>query len=103
MWGLLMGILADAPAPFLHNSGSLLDEAERRMKEISFLRNKEPKGLAEPAMRFSLVNPDIHITLTGTTSIRTLKRNAFYCDGIGLGEEEEQRVLSLFTGMPLFP
>lgn len=98
---LAMGILADSPAPFLQRE-SLLEEAERRKKAISFLRKTEPKGLVEPAMRFSLSCPDIAVTLTGTTSVRSLTLNAGYCDGHGLSAEEHAKVTALFSGKPFF-
>lgn len=97
-----MGILADSPAPFVRKNQRLLEEAERRKEQLSFLRKSEPKGLAEPAMRFSLTCPDIAVTLTGTTSIQSLKRNASYCDGIGLSEEENKKIFQLFGGKKLF-
>lgn len=97
-----MGILADSPAPFIRKNQRLLEEAERRKEQLSFLRKSEPKGLAEPAMRFSLTCPDIAVTLTGTTSIQSLKRNASYCDGIGLSEEENKKIFQLFGGKKLF-
>jgi aryl-alcohol dehydrogenase-like predicted oxidoreductase len=97
-----MGILADAPAPFLQNRQDVLIEAERRKEQISFLRKTEPRGLIEPAMRFSLTCPDISITLTGTTSLRSLRLNASYCDGKGLDEEEMTQIYQLFDRKPLF-
>jgi L-galactose dehydrogenase len=51
---LAMGILADQPAPFLQKSPDVLEESNRRMEQLRFLRKTEPKGLVEPAMRFSL-------------------------------------------------
>lgn len=96
-----MGLLADTPAPFLLRRTDLLKEAERRKEEIGFLRKTEPKGLIEPAMRFSLSSPDIAVTLTGTTSLRSLSLNAGYCDGKGLSEEEINRLLALFPAEPL--
>lgn len=97
-----MGILADAPAPFMKKNKKLLEEAERRKEKLSFLRKTDPKGLAEPAMRFSLTCPDIAVTLTGTTSTKSLIRNASYCDGVGLTEEENEKVFQLFEGERLF-
>ncbi len=97
-----MGILADAPAPFLQKRQDVLIEAERRKEQISFLRKTEPRGLIEPAMRFSLTCPDISITLTGTTSLRSLRLNASYCDGKGLDEEEMTQIYQLFDRKPLF-
>lgn len=96
-----MGILADAPAPFLKSNHDLLAETQSRVGQLDFLRKTEPKGLIEPAMRFSLSCPDIAVTLTGTTSVRSLTRNAGYCDGIGLTDAEMARLHSLFAGKPL--
>lgn len=96
-----MGLLADAPAPFLERNTKLLEEAEKRKEQISFLRKTEPKGLIEPAMRFSLASPDIAVTLTGTTSLRSLALNASYCDGVGLPQQDLDRLLSLFPKQPL--
>lgn len=96
-----MGLLADAPAPFLQGNKPLLEEAERRMQEIKFLRKTESKGLIEPAMRFSLSSPEIAVTLTGTTSLRSLEMNAGYCDGQGLPQQDLMKLLSLFPGQPL--
>jgi L-galactose dehydrogenase len=97
-----MGILADAPAPFIKKNQKLLEEAERRKEKLSFLRKSGPKGLAEPAMRFSLTCPDIAVTLTGTTSTLSLKRNVSYCDGRGFTEDENQKIFQLFEGKKLF-
>jgi L-galactose dehydrogenase len=96
-----MGLLAEAPAPFIKQDSPMFTEAQRRIQEIAFLRKKEPKGLIEPAMRFSLASPDISVTLTGTTSLRSLGLNASYCDGVGLPKDELVRLLSLFQGQPL--
>lgn len=96
-----MGLLAEAPAPFIKKDSLLVKEAERRIKELAFLRKTEPKGLIEPAMRFSLSSPDITVTLTGTTSLRSLTLNASYCDGVGLPQDEKDRLLSLFPSQPL--
>lgn len=98
---LAMGILADHPAPFLQDNHPLLEEANRRMEQLQFLRKSEPKGLVEPAIRFSLTCPDIAITLTGTTSIRSLQANANYCDGAGLSYKELEKVFALFPGQRL--
>ncbi|MNH90078.1 General stress protein 69 [compost metagenome] len=98
-----MGVLADAPAPFMHKNTELLEEAERRKQQISFLRRTEPKGLIEPGMRFSLTCPDIAVSLTGTTSIESLRKNVSYCDGVGLTDEEQEKIFTLFAGKkPLF-
>ncbi|MEC0090024.1 aldo/keto reductase [Paenibacillus macquariensis] len=96
-----MGLLAESPAPFIKKDSLLVKEAERRIKDLSFLRKTEPKGLIEPAMRFSLSSPDISVTLTGTTSLRSLALNASYCDGVGLSQDDMERLLSLFPGQPL--
>jgi aryl-alcohol dehydrogenase-like predicted oxidoreductase len=100
---LAMGILADSPAEFLQNNREQLEKANAMMEELSFLRKTEPKGLIEPAMRFSLANPDIHVTLSGSASLRDIRSNASYCDGQGLNAEELQRVYGLFRGEHLFP
>ncbi|RKP54400.1 aldo/keto reductase [Cohnella endophytica] len=95
-----MGILADAPASFLKEEIRLNGLA--RMEKLAFLRRTEPKGLIEPAMRFSLSNPDIQVTLTGTASLAALRTNLSYCDGKGLEPEEMKEVYALFQGQPLF-
>ena len=97
-----MGVLTDKPAPFLQNNKKLLMEAEKRKEKLTFLRKQGPNGLIEPAMRFSLTCPDIAVTLTGTVSLRSLKLNASYCDGIGLSAEEMHKVFELFNNKPLF-
>ncbi|MBP3965865.1 aldo/keto reductase [Paenibacillus lignilyticus] len=96
-----MGLLADAPAPFMLHRAQLLEAAEHRIREIAFLRKTEHKGLIEPAMRFSLASPDIAVTLTGTTSLRSLALNAGYCDGVNLPPGDLERLLGLFPGQPL--
>ncbi|GAA3402737.1 aldo/keto reductase [Paenibacillus hodogayensis] len=96
-----MGLLTDRPAPFLAKYPDILEEAANRKQQLEFLHRGEPNGLVEPAMRFSLTCPDIAVTLTGTTSVQSLTRNASYCDGIGLTPEDEARVLSLFPGKKL--
>ena len=96
-----MGLLADAPAPFMKRDSLRFKEAERESMRLAFLRKTEPKGLIEPAMRFSLASPDITVTLTGTTSLRSLALNASYCDGVGLPQDELDRLLALFPGQPL--
>lgn len=96
-----MGLLAENPAPFIKQDSPLVKEAERRIQEIAFLRKTEPKGLIEPAMRFSLSSPDITVTLTGTTSLRSLALNASYSDGVGLPQDELDRLLTLFPGQPI--
>lgn len=99
---LAMGILAEQPAPFLQQNHALLEEANRRMEQLQFLRKSEPKGLVEPAMRFSLTCPEIAVTLMGTTSIRSLHANASYCDGVGLPLHEVEKLFALFPGQRLF-
>ncbi|SEO33102.1 aldo/keto reductase [Paenibacillus sp. OV219] len=93
-----MGLLAESPAKFLGED--MRTEAAKRMEKLAFLRRSEPKGLIEPGMRFSMQNPDIHVTLTGTASSRSLHANASYCDGVGLAPEDHERVLSLFADTP---
>lgn len=95
-----MGILADAPAHFLDKE--TLEKAEYRMEQLKFLRKQEPKGLIEPGMRFSMGNPDIHVTLTGTSSMTSLRNNLSYCDGEGLAPHDLQKVYELFQGQSLF-
>lgn len=89
-----MGLLADSPAKFLRPD--IIELAESRKAKLAFLRKTEPKGLVEPAMRFSFACQDIHITLTGTTSVRSLERNAAYCDGKGLPQEDLERIFDAF-------
>ncbi|CAH1192479.1 Aldo-keto reductase YhdN [Paenibacillus allorhizoplanae] len=96
-----MGLLAEAPAPFIKTDSPLYNEAQQRIDQLAFLRKSEPKGLIEPAMRFSLASPDITVTLTGTTSLRSLGLNASFCDGVGIPQHELDRLLSLFPGQPL--
>ncbi|REE86532.1 L-galactose dehydrogenase [Paenibacillus taihuensis] len=93
-----MGLIAESPAKFLGEE--IRAEAAQRMEKLAFLRRSEPKGLIEPGMRFSLQHPDIHVTLTGTASSRSLRANASYCDGVGLAPEDHERVLSLFADTP---
>lgn len=97
-----MGMLAGSPAEFLLEQHEMLDEAKKRMERLGFLQTGETAGLIESAMRFSLTCPDISVTLTGTTSRRSLLRNAAYCDGIGLSEQHLNRVFSLFPGKSLY-
>jgi len=94
-----MGMLSDAPAGFMRQH--IIDEADRRKAKIAFLRKKEPKGFIEPAMRFSFACPDIHVTLTGTTSIRSLEMNTSYCDGKGLPQEDLDRIFASFPNNPI--
>lgn len=96
-----MGLLSDAPAAFLGSSPKLIAEAERRKQKLQGLRKLEPKGLIEPAMRFSLACPDIHVTLTGTTSVRSLQMNVGYADGRGLPPEDAEYIFSLSFDRPI--
>ncbi|WP_314584783.1 aldo/keto reductase [Paenibacillus terrigena] len=95
-----MGILAESPAPFLDQE--TLDEAKERLDKLSFLRKTEPRGLIEPGMRFSLSQPDIHVTLTGADTTAVLRTNLSFCDGQGLDPEDQRKVYQLFQGQPLF-
>ncbi|MDQ6421435.1 aldo/keto reductase [Paenibacillus sp. LHD-117] len=95
-----MGVLADAPAHFLEEENQT--DVARRLEMIKFLRTSEPKGLIEPAMRFSLSNPDIHVTLMGTASLRSLRKNISYCDGVSFNEEHRQELYRLFDKQKLF-
>lgn len=96
-----MGLLSDTPARFLPET--LVQEAQRRIEHLQFLRpGGGSGGLIEPAMRFSLSHPDIHVTLTGTTTLRDLQTNVSYCDGAGLRENELREVYRLFDRQPLF-
>jgi L-galactose dehydrogenase len=96
---MAMGILADNPVSWLNKD--VVELARKRMDQIEFLRGKDPGGLIEPAMRFSLSNPNIHVTLTGASTVEQLQQNAGFCDGRGLSEEDERRLLSLFPGQKL--
>jgi L-galactose dehydrogenase len=95
-----LGMLADAPAHFLEEDVRL--KSLSRIEKLAFLRKTEPRGLIEPAMRFSLSNPDIHVTLTGTSSRSSLRTNLSFCDGRGLEAEDQQQIFDLFQGQPLF-
>ena len=97
-----MGILADNPASFVKRFITANDEITNRMEQVEFLRPDDRKGaLVEAAMRFSLSCPDISVTLTGVTSVQDVIVNAGYCDGIGLPEEDAERLLALFPGKQL--
>ncbi|MNQ88588.1 General stress protein 69 [compost metagenome] len=96
-----LGLLADTPAPFLRPNE--LNEAAKRMEQLQFLRKTAPHGLVEPAMRFSLSQPAIHVTLTGAATSDVLRTNLAFCDGKGLDPEDLQEVYSLFQGQSLFP
>ncbi|QGQ94565.1 aldo/keto reductase [Paenibacillus psychroresistens] len=94
-----MGVLADAPGHFLKDE--VVIEAKRRVDMLDFLRKSEPKGLIEPAMRFSLSHPDIQVTLTGISTVNALRMNVAFCDGVGLPEQELQEVYRLFDQQKL--
>nr|WP_170312268.1 aldo/keto reductase [Paenibacillus sacheonensis] len=93
-----MGLLAESPAEFLGQD--MIDAAAERMEKLKFLRRTEPKGLIEPGYRFSLQNPDIHVTLTGAATSSFIRANAAFCDGQGLDPKDHERVLQLFKGAP---
>lgn len=96
-----MGVLADSPASFLNEA--LKSKARAALEQLEFLRTKPGKGgLIEPGMRFSLSNPDIHVTLSGVSTVAALRMNAAFCDGKGLSPEDERRVLERFAGKTLF-
>ncbi|TMV48721.1 aldo/keto reductase [Paenibacillus mesophilus] len=95
-----LGLLADTPAPFLNRT--IVEEAAERIEQLRFLRKREPHGLVEPAMRFSLAQPAVHVTLTGAATREVLRTNMTYCDGKGLEPEELDRVYALFQGKKLF-
>ncbi|PYI55577.1 aldo/keto reductase [Paenibacillus flagellatus] len=95
-----LGLLADTPAPFLERA--IVEEAAHRIEQLRFLRKREPHGLVEPAMRFSLSQPAIHVTLTGAATRDVLRTNMAFCDGKGLKPEELERVYALFQGKKLF-
>ncbi|MFS0725148.1 aldo/keto reductase [Paenibacillus sp. 1P07SE] len=97
---LAMGLLADSPAPFLEED--TLEKARIAVDQLAFLRQPGPAGLVEPAMRFSLSHPPIHVTLTGAASSEQLRQNAALCDGKGIGEEAEAQVRRLFKGHSIF-
>lgn len=96
-----MGLLAGRPASFLQNE--VVKEAEERIRELDFLLPEGARMLAEPAMRFSLGHPDIHVTLIGASSVKTLAANAAICDGRGLQPYLLARLLKQFAGHTFFP
>ncbi|WNR45411.1 aldo/keto reductase [Paenibacillus roseipurpureus] len=95
-----LGLLADKPAPFLNEE--IKNKAQSRMEQIAFLRQGDNGGLIEPGMRFSLGNPDIHVTLTGADSPEVLQMNAAYCDGKALDTHDMRKIYELFDKDPLF-
>lgn len=97
-----MGIMTDAPAPFLRHDHTLLAEAERRKGLITHLRKPGAHGFVEAAMRYSLTSDDIAVTLTGAAQPDQLAANLHYCDGIGPSDAERHAIHELFRGQPLF-
>ena len=97
-----MGIMTDAPAPFLRNDHTLLAEAERRKGLIAHLRQPGAHGFVEAAMRYSLTSADIAVTLTGAAQPDQLAANLRYCDGVGPSDAERRAIHELFRGQPLF-
>lgn len=95
-----MGLLAGTPAGFLE--AERREIADRLMTKADFLRRPGKQALIEPGMRFSLSNPAIHVSLTGTDTVAALRMNAGFCDGQGLAPEDQQRVLEIFEGESLF-
>jgi L-galactose dehydrogenase len=97
-----MGILAEAPYSFLAGDLKLLHEADERMKALKFLRKPEAHGFVEPAMRFSLGSPSVQVTLTGASSVDIVRKNASYCDGKGLPQDELEIIAFKYGDSPLF-
>jgi len=97
-----MGIMTDTPAPFLREQHALLAEAERRKALIPHLKKAGPHGFVEAAMRFSLTNDDIAVTLTGTPFVDQLNQNIVLCDGVGPSDAERAHVHQRFAGQRLF-
>lgn len=96
-----MGLLAGTPAAFWGDD--IVSRASVRLRQLSFLNPiGEPSGWVEPAMRFSLGHPSIHVTLTGTMSEEELLRNVAYCDGKGLPAEQVVRINEAFSSSPFF-
>lgn len=96
-----MGLLAGKPAAFLEPE--LVAEAERRLGRLDFVRRSPDGSFSEAGMRFSLGNPDVHVTLTGADTGGVLQANVSYCDGAGLPEADVRRLRELAAGRPLFP
>lgn len=92
------GLLAEAPAEYMERYPEAIRRAKERMDQLQFLRKPESQGLVEPAIRFSLTCPDVDVTIIGTNSAEEIRRNATYCDGTGLGEKEQEKLLALFQG-----
>jgi L-galactose dehydrogenase len=94
-----LGLLAEVTAHFMR--AEIVGKAQARMDQLQFLRKTESKGLIEPGMRFSLTNPDIHVSLTGVATRETLRMNIPFCDGKGLEPEELRKIYDLFQDQPL--
>jgi L-galactose dehydrogenase len=97
-----MGIMTDTPAPFLRDQHDLLAEAERRKALIPHLKKPGPHGFVEAAMRYSLTNDDIAVTLTGTPFVDQLNQNIALCDGVGPSAAERDALHQRFVGQRLF-
>ncbi|MEY3989716.1 MAG: hypothetical protein RI985_797 [Chloroflexota bacterium] len=97
-----MGIMTDTPAPFLRDQHALLAEAERRKALIHHLKQPGPHGFVEAAMRYSLTNDDIAVTLTGTPFVDQLNQNIALCDGVGPSAAERAELHQRFAGQRLF-
>ncbi|MFN5059963.1 MAG: aldo/keto reductase [Chloroflexota bacterium] len=97
-----MGIMTDTPAPFLRDHHDLLAEAERRKSLIPHLKKSGPHGFVEAAMRYSLTNDDIAVTLTGTPFVNQLDQNIALCDGVGPTVAERTALHQQFAGQRLF-
>ena len=97
-----MGIMTDTPAPFLRDQHALLAEAERRKALIHHLQKPGPHGFVEAAMRYSLTNDDIAVTLTGTPFVDQLNQNIALCDGVGPSAAERAELHQHFAGQRLF-
>jgi len=97
-----MGIMTDTPAPFLRDQHDLLAEAERRKSLILHLKKPGAHGFVEAAMRYSLTNDDIAVTLTGTPFVEQLNQNIALCDGVGPSTTERADIHRQFAGQRLF-
>ncbi|MBO9600368.1 MAG: aldo/keto reductase, partial [Cohnella sp.] len=94
---LYSGTLADAPLTTANSD--IVAMIRERMQQLAFLRQtNEPGGLIEPAMRFSLGNPDIQVTLSGATSPSMIQETMAFCDGNGLGTSTLNKLYALFDG-----
>jgi L-galactose dehydrogenase len=97
-----MGIMTDTPAPILRDQHDLLAEAERRKSLILHLKKPGAHGFVEAAMRYSLTNDDIAVTLTGTPFVEQLNQNVALCDGVGPTAAERDSLHQQFAGQRLF-